>query len=267
MLGDQCRRFEGRRCRVRAVWRYSVGKFCLFCQWASIQVKELSSRKSQRLFRPCPAHSLRPAEPAPIARLLFALPLIRHLRYRPDTISPIKKLLFRTGKRADVLKPRLDDRHGNALDIKQIVIGVQGAQRIQHHLRVVVGIHEHAASCFEITDMQDAGSQDHHISGAEAAGGDVAVIQPFLYQRQYGKPLRFHPFNRGDHEFGVDVGQALNLLCQILRLWTLHAPVKILLYFVLTQLMRPCSFLRIGGSLIRKVLLQPCGWRAVQPPL
>ena len=144
---------------------------------------------------------------------------------------------------------------------------MQCAKCIQHHLCVVVCINEHAGTRLEITDVEQAGSQDHHIPGTKTARSNMAVIQLFFYQCQHRKLLCLQLLNRGDHKLRINIGQPFNLLGQILGLRTFHPPVQILLYLVLTQFMRPRPFLCIRGSLIREVLLQPCGWRTVQPTL
>ena len=216
LLGDQCRRLEGGGFCVRAVRCRGIGQFHLICQRSTIQVKKFLSRQCQGFLCPCAAHSFCPTEPAPVTWLLLSFSLKCHLCHRPDALSPIQKFLFRTGKRTDILKPRLDDSHGNSLDVKQIVIGIQCAKCIQHHLCVVVCINEHAGTRLEITDMEQTGSQDHHIPGTKTARCYMAVIQFFFHQCQHRKSLCLQLLNRGDHKLRINVCDIFNLLGQIL---------------------------------------------------
>ena len=140
-------------------------------------------------------------------------------------------------------------------------------QGVQHHLRIVVTADEHAFAVLVIHDIQCPVCDDHAVAGTEARWNQITVIEPLLYHDQRMRAGFLDTLHRGNDELCVDVGVCFHLLVLVLRGWTLHPLMQVLAELILTQRMGGCSFLGKHRGFIRKVLLQPCRWRTVQPPL
>ena len=62
----------------------------------------------------------------------------------------------------------LVDGHGNRLDVVETIEDTECAERIQHHLRIFLGIHQHALAVLQIDNVEELVRHDKAVAGAEA---------------------------------------------------------------------------------------------------
>lgn len=138
---------------------------------------------------------------------------------------------------------------------------------VQHHLRIVVTTDKNAFAVFIVHDVKSTVCDDHTVAGPESLRNEVAVIQPFLHHDQRMRTSLLNLLHCRDDELGIDVGVGIHLLVVELGGRPPDTLVQMLAELVLAQRMGGGSLLGIHRGFIGEVLLQPGGWRTVQPPL
>ena len=140
-------------------------------------------------------------------------------------------------------------------------------QGVQHHLRIMVTVYEHALAVLVVHDIKRTVCNDHAVAGTKAGWNKIAVIQPLLHHDQRMRTGLLDALHCGNDELRIDIRVRFHLLILIFRGWTLHPFMQIFPQLVLAQRMGSSSLLGVHRGFIWKVLLQPCRWRTVQPPL
>ena len=85
------------------------------------------------------------AELAPASGAVFAFAFEGKLCLGLQRLfRPIPKLGNGNDPCADILPAGLVDGHGNRLDVVETIEDTERTERIQHHLRIFLGIHQHA---------------------------------------------------------------------------------------------------------------------------
>ena len=140
-------------------------------------------------------------------------------------------------------------------------------QGIQHHLRIVVTVYKYALAVLVVHDIKRIVCDDHAVTRTKSLWNQIAVIEPLLHHDQWMRAGLLDALHRGNDELCVNVSVRFHLFVLVLGDWTLHPLMQVLAELILTQSVGGSSLLGIHRGFIWKVLLQPCRWRTVQPPL
>ena len=89
---------------------------------------------------------------------------------------------------------------------------MQCAERVQHQLRIVFGLHQHAHAVFQVDDVQAGFSDDDGVAGAEPAGHNVTKVQALLDQQSRIRALDLRGVELLQHVGGVVVGEFFHLI-------------------------------------------------------
>lgn len=82
----------------------------------------------------------------------------------------------------DISSPGLVDRHCFGLDVIQVTEGAQRSERIEHELRVVLGLDEGAPPMLQVDDLQFRFGNDDTVAGAEPTRNHVGEVEALLDQ-------------------------------------------------------------------------------------
>lgn len=163
-------------------------------------------------FGSCPARRCDAAELAPRAGAELAPTRRSQFGLRLDLgLSPREELCDAGFPGVDVASSGLVNRHRNIGDVIQIPEHVQRTQRVQHQLRVALGLYEDVLPVLQIDYLQLGFSDDHTVAGAKPARHDVAEVETLLDQHlriTTGFPRQRDMFLDERH---VVVGQVLHL--------------------------------------------------------
>ena len=124
---------------------------------------------------------------------------------------------------------------------------------------------KHAFSVFIVHDIEGAVCDDHAVAGTESLRNEIAVVQPFLHHDQRMRAGFLDAFDCGDDVLRIDVGIGIHLIGVELGSRPPHTLMQVLAELVLAQRVGGCPLLGVHRGFIGKILLQPSGWRTVQP--
>ena len=184
-------------------------------------------------------------------------------------LCPFEKLGGRNGVGADVGAAGLVDSHRDRVDVVESIEDLQSAERIQHHLRVVVCGDLHALAVLVVHDVEGAVSDEDAVPGAESALDIFGIVEPLLNQHDgvCRDLLRFG--EEFQHIGGIAAGTFLHLLVvpgEVFGgVFGRNAQSRLELVFA-----QAVGIRSLGGevaALVLVVLTEPCGRRAVQPPV
>ena len=143
------------------------GELLVFVE--SIRRSEIVPRHLEVLLGAVSADRLRSAETAPFPAGILAAALIRELRpFLEFAVSPFEQRGFIHSADADIAEPRLEDGQPDLVDIVDAVEDLQSAERIQHHLRIVLRRHLHAFAVLVIDDVHSPVGDHDAVGSAEA---------------------------------------------------------------------------------------------------
>ena len=131
----------------------------------------------------------------------------------------------------------------------------------------MVTVYEHALAILIVHDIKHTVCDDHAVTRTKSLRNKVAVIQPLLHHDQRMRTGLLDALHCGNDELRIDISIRFHLLILILGGWALHPFMQIFPQLILAQRMGGSSLLGIHRGFIWKVLLQPCRWRTIQPPL
>ena len=210
------------------------------------------------------------AELTPFAAMELALALEGKLGGRNQYgFCPFEKFGGRNGVGADVGAAGLVDSHRDRIDVVESIEDFQSAECIQHHLWVVVCGDLHALAVLVIHDVEGAVSDEDAVPGAESALDVFGIVEPLFNQHDgVGRDLlRFG--EEFKHIGGITAGTLLHLLVvpgEVFGgVFGRNAQSRLELVFAQTVGIR--TFGGEVAALVLVVLTEPCGRRAVQPPM
>ena len=178
---------------------------------------------------------------------------------------PIPKLGNGNDPGADILSARLVDGHRNCLNVVETIEDAECAERIQHHLRILFGIHQHALAVLQIDNMEELVRHDKAVAGAEAIRHIAGEVQP-LFNEHLGVRAVLSGFLDGfQNEFQVAVRVHLHFVGVVLADRAGGAHLQRLAELVFRQRMSGGAFGCGFRFPVFELQFQPCGWIAVEP--
>lgn len=175
----------------------------------------------------------------------------------------------RNGVGADVGAAGLVDSHRDRVDVVESIEDLQSAERIQHHLRVVVCGDLHALAVLVVHDVEGAISDEDAVPSAETALDVFGIIEP-LFNQHDGVGCDLLRFGeKFKHIGGITAGAFLHLLVVPGEVFggVFRRNAQNRLELVFAQAVGVRSLGGEVAALVLIVLTEPCGWRAVQPPV
>ena len=71
-----------------------------------------------------------------------------------------------------MVKPRLKNHHVHGADVVEKTVGLQSAQGVQHHLRVVLGLNLDTAAVLIVDDIQVVSADDDAVGRPKSFGDE-----------------------------------------------------------------------------------------------
>ena len=93
---------------------------------------------------------------------------------------PIPKLGNGNDPGADILSARLVDGHRNCFNVVETIEDAERAESVQHHLRILFGIHQHALAVLQIDNVEELVRHDKAVAGAEAIRHIAGEVEPLF---------------------------------------------------------------------------------------
>ena len=178
---------------------------------------------------------------------------------------PIQKLGNRNAPYADILPARLVDGHGNRLDVIETIEDAERTESVQHHLRILFGIHQHALAVLQIDNVEELVRHDEAVAGAEAVRHIAGEVQPLLNEHLWVRAILPGFLNGFQNELQVTVRVHLHFIGIVLADRAGGAHLQCLTELVFRQRMSGGTFGCGFRFSILKLQFQPCGWIAVKP--
>ena len=160
------------------------------------------------------------AELAPLPRPQFPLTGVGQLRGGlHHGLRPVEQLLDGGLPHADVALTRLVDDQAHPADLVDHAVGGQGAEGVQHKLRVVLGADFDAFAVLEVDEGHGAVADDEGVAGAEPVRDDVGEVDALLDGEERAGAGLLGAGEFGHDVVGVVVGVGLHVLVVPLGHW------------------------------------------------
>ena len=178
---------------------------------------------------------------------------------------PIPKLGNGNDPSADILPARLVDGHRNCLNVVETIEDAECAKRIQHHLRIFLGIHQHALAVFQVNNVEELVRHDETVAGPETVWHIAGEVQPLLNEHLGVRAILPGFLDGFQNEFHVAVRIQFHFIGVVLADRAGGAHLQRFAELVLCQRVSGGAF---GCGFCFSVLelqFQPCGWITVEP--
>ena len=159
----------------------------------------------------------------------------------------------------------LVDGHGNRLDVVEAIEDAECAEGIQHHLRILFGIHQYALSVLQIDNVEELVRHDKAVAGAEAIRHIAGEVQPLLNEHLRVRAVLPGFLNGFQNELQVTVRVHLHLVGIVLTDRAGGAHLQCLTELVFCKGMSRCTFCGSFRFSVLELQFQPSGGIAVKP--
>ena len=132
--------------------------------------------------------------------------------------SPFQQVGLTDFKGGDVIPPRLKDAHLHCADIVDSVECFQQAQRVAHHLRVPLRVHQNADAVFQIDNMQHIVGYNAGVPGSESLWHPAGEVQPLFHQHDWISAVLLSLGQLFHHKCFISIGAVSHLLIEILQI-------------------------------------------------
>jgi hypothetical protein len=210
------------------------------------------------------------AEQAPVATLEVALSGIGELGCGLQrSFYPFVELVLCYREGADIGAAGLVNRHGNRVNVIDAIEDFQSAERVKHHLRIVVSIDLYALTVLIVHDVKRTVRDDDAVAGAKTTLHEAGVIEALFNQNNGICAFLLCLVDQLHDECSVADGTVLHLLVVVGEIFggVLRFHAERLFQLVLTKAVGVCAFGGVVAAFILVAFAEPRRWRAVNPAM
>ena len=178
---------------------------------------------------------------------------------------PIPKLGNGNDPGADILPARLVDGHRNCLNVVETIEDAERTEGVQHHLRILFGIHQHALAVFQVNNVEELVRHNEAVAGPETVRHIAGEVQPLLNEHLWVRAILPGLLDGFQNEFHIAVCVHLHLVGIILADRADGAHLQCLTELVFCKGMSRCTFCGSFRFSVLELQFQPSGWIAVKP--
>ena len=180
---------------------------------------------------------------------------------------PIHELLHGDGPGGHILPAGLVDAHGDLGDVVEVVELPERAQRVQHHLGILLRVHQDALPILEINDVQELVRHNQAVAGAEPVRHITGEVQPLFDEDERVSAERLSFLQLFQHELHIPVGVGVHFVTIKRANGLSGAQLQRLFELVLGESMGGGAF-RCGFCLpVGELQLQPRRGVAMEPAM